>query len=451
MKHFKELRSKVTKNDRLLIYYSGHGYNEDELGYWIPVAAAKDEIGDYISNAEVRELIKAIDAKHILLISDSCFSASLLVRDASRDAHHAIEDWEKHDSRWVFISGKGVVSDGKKGENSPFAKAIIQQLEEVKEDALNVVRLADNVISSVRFNYEQQAELSPLFGAGHEGGQFIFRKEESESLSWQNAVNQDVAIAYYNFIEKYPGSKYQTDAFAKMQAAEDRDDWNNAKRLGGLSDFMSYLQKRPAGRFVAAAKTEIDRIRTNGSPKETTSAQSYAAPSPTVQLNRTVPRPQNASQVSDNQEDTGITPMKILKWAGYAVGGIFALFLLTAFFQGMYEAITEPKTESTIPVTTVTDTGNNTISESEKIGVNPKEQAQIPLEKKSEKESIPKQETVKGIDYTDVNDWNKANKSGEGTMEDYENYLKARPYGAFANHAKKRIEELKNKRQQRKK
>ena len=73
------------------------------------------------------------------------------------------------------------------------------------------------------------------------------------------------------------------------------------------------------------------------------------------------------------------------------------------------------------------------------------------MEKKSEKESIPKQETVKGIDYTDVNDWNKANKSGEGTMEDYENYLKARPYGAFANHAKKRIEELKNKRQQRKK
>jgi hypothetical protein len=421
LKKFKELRTKVKSDDRLLIYYSGHGYTEDELGYWIPVGAQKGEIGDYISNSEVRELIKAIDAKHILLISDSCFSASLLVRDASRDSGGAFDDWERNHSRWVFISGKGVVSDGKQGENSPFAQAIIKRLEEVREEAVNVVRLADDVIENVRFNYEQQAELSPLFGAGHQGGQFIFHKAETESSAWQYAVNQDNTLIYYNFLEKYPNSKYQAEALEKMRAAEDRNDWNNAKRLGGLSDFMSYLQKRPSGRYAVIAKSEIEKIRNAATPQTNT----FSSPSPitaTVPASKNkkkeevtkAPTPQTTYTTPTNpQDESGISPTKVLKWTGVGVIVMIVIFFGSAAVKGILDA----ERETTNPTVTITDTGSKTIAESEKIGVNPN--ATIPANSLPEKKSI--EDKVVKINLDEYNAYQRA--LTKNTPDSYQEYL----------------------------
>ena len=95
----------VEPEDRVLIYYSGHGYlNPRNLGYWIPVNAEKEEVGDYIANAEIRDVIKVMPCRHVLLISDSCFSGALLVRDATRRNEGSISQWELNASRWVFCS-----------------------------------------------------------------------------------------------------------------------------------------------------------------------------------------------------------------------------------------------------------------------------------------------------------------------------------------------------------
>jgi hypothetical protein len=336
LKRIKELRNIVTPEDKVLIYYSGHGFTEDELGYWIPVDAAKGEIGDYISNSEVRELIKVIHAKHILLISDSCFSASLLVRDASRDASSAFDDWERHNSRWVFISGKGVVSDGTKGENSPFAKAIIRQLREAKDHSINIARLADNVITNVRFNYEQQAELSPLFGAGHEGGQFVFRK---------------------------------------------------------------------AGTFTPEVKTQ-------------------QAPAQTNVYNST-------RSAIENVEDTSfLGKLKTMALSSFMMGslafkvivGALAAFMVFFILLVIYFTIFPEKgPPAENPTTTVTDTYNNP----------------TPTAPKEEMKEQPK-----GIDYTDLNEWNRLNKKGTGAITDYEEYLTKRPNGAFRSAALERITKI---------
>ncbi|MBL0111488.1 MAG: caspase family protein [Saprospiraceae bacterium] len=102
------LREIIQPQDRLLIYYSGHGYSDNERGYWIPVDAEHDHISSFVSNADILDIIKLIRARHILLISDSCFSGSLLHRDvASGISKKAIEAWDKDPSRYAFISGKG--------------------------------------------------------------------------------------------------------------------------------------------------------------------------------------------------------------------------------------------------------------------------------------------------------------------------------------------------------
>jgi len=98
------------------------------------------------------------------LISDSC-------------SNKAIEAWDRDPSRFAFGSGKGPESDGIAGENSPFADGIIRQLRNNDQDAINIVRLAVQVTEEIRYNYDQQAEVSPLQGAGHKGGQYIFFKK----------------------------------------------------------------------------------------------------------------------------------------------------------------------------------------------------------------------------------------------------------------------------------
>ncbi|NKB24620.1 MAG: hypothetical protein GKR87_09665 [Kiritimatiellae bacterium] len=71
--------------DAVLIYFSGHGdYNQllDE-GFWIPSDARKKSdsfqvIGNWIWNTEITRLVQTSGARHILTLSDACFSGSLI-------------------------------------------------------------------------------------------------------------------------------------------------------------------------------------------------------------------------------------------------------------------------------------------------------------------------------------------------------------------------------------
>ena len=85
LKKFTELRRNLKDNDNLLIFYAGHGYwDEDERqGYWLPKNADWNDRSDWLSNSVLRDKIRALKAKHTLLISDACFSGGIFkVREA---------------------------------------------------------------------------------------------------------------------------------------------------------------------------------------------------------------------------------------------------------------------------------------------------------------------------------------------------------------------------------
>ncbi|MEP7322143.1 MAG: carboxypeptidase-like regulatory domain-containing protein [Saprospiraceae bacterium] len=255
------LRRKVKPEDRLLIYYSGHGYTDIDRGFWIPVDAEPNRVSSYIANAEVRDIIQSIKAKHILLISDSCFSASLLVRDIVSDlAGTAFVDWERNPSRWAFISGKGVVSDGKAGENSPFAGGILKHLRYNDDDAINILRLADQVTQEIRFNYEQQAEVSPLFQAGHGGGQFVFVKKQTEKDEWQSALNHPDEGSFLEYLNKYPEGKFVKEADQKLADIADENEWASASLRNAAFAYRQYLKIYPKGKHIEEAERKLDAI-----------------------------------------------------------------------------------------------------------------------------------------------------------------------------------------------
>lgn len=256
-------RKKISENDRLLIYYSGHGYldKESELGYWIPSDAERDRYSSYLPNSEVLSILKATKAKHILLISDSCFSASLLTRAKTKDVNNAFKDWEQNTSRYVFISGKGIVFDGKKGENSPFAAGILKHLTQNNDEAINIARLADNVTKEVRFEYEQHAEAAPLFQSGHQGGQFVFWKRQTERDDWKKAQQINSEAAYLLFLEKHPKGVYTNQAEDALLHIADAKEWQNVCEKDAAFAYRAYLKKYPKGQFVAQANAKIEAIK----------------------------------------------------------------------------------------------------------------------------------------------------------------------------------------------
>jgi len=260
-----ELSAKLTENDRLLIYYSGHGLMSGESGYWIPKEAKRNKFSDYVSNAVVRDIIKNIKARHILLISDSCFSASLFVRDASRKAEQDISWLDKKASRWVFISGKGEVSDGKPGKNSPFAENIINQLLESKTEDLNIAKIADSVRKVVRYNYEQEAEASPLFQVGHDGGEFVFVRKKDEvalqatkiKLNYEFVKSNPTLHNLNQFLDDFPNSRYEIEIENLLLEVEQNNAFELLQRDPTTSSCRNFIKKYPNSKFL----NEVNKLK----------------------------------------------------------------------------------------------------------------------------------------------------------------------------------------------
>ena len=173
MEYFQDLQARLTKQDKLIIYYSGHGYlNTKNRGFWVPHDAISTRQHSLIYNFAIRSFIEDIKAQHILLISDSCFS-STLVRSNYPD--RSLEELERRQSRWIIASGRKSVPDGKSGSNSPFTSSVLQVLQENEKEGLNVMLFYNDVHRLTCQKTKQEPDARPLQSSSHDGGQYIFR------------------------------------------------------------------------------------------------------------------------------------------------------------------------------------------------------------------------------------------------------------------------------------
>jgi len=160
------------ENDNLLVFYAGHGHYDKDYneGYWLPADAEAQNRGNWISNSDVQRAFKAIKAKHILLLSDACFSGSMF---ATREViiPKSIREAYRVSSRKAMTAGNFVTVP----DRSEFKKYISKCLLENTKTYLDAGSLYNNLKEPVGNNSEL-----PLYGtiqnAGDEGGEFIFVK-----------------------------------------------------------------------------------------------------------------------------------------------------------------------------------------------------------------------------------------------------------------------------------
>lgn len=171
------MRRTLTPQDNLLIYYAGHGWYDEEAdrGYWLPVDAAADNQSSWISNADITDMLKAMKAKHVLVVADSCFSGTLTrgLAIVTQSAGH-IENNARRRARTALTSGgTEPVLDAGGGEHSVFARAFIETLRG-NAGILDGQSAFQQVFEQVRLNAEQVPTYDNIRLAGHDGGDFLF-------------------------------------------------------------------------------------------------------------------------------------------------------------------------------------------------------------------------------------------------------------------------------------
>ena len=184
-----KMRSRLTERDNLLIYYAGHGKLDRgaDRGYWLPTDAVEDSPVNWINNVTITDTLKAIQAKHVMVVADSCYSGTLTrdtrgieVRPKESDY---IEKTHRKKSRTVLASG-GLepVSDSGGSGHSVFAKAFMDALRD-NDGVIDGLDVFAYVRKQVRLNADQVPNYANIRMAGHEvGGDFLFaRKLEHRS------------------------------------------------------------------------------------------------------------------------------------------------------------------------------------------------------------------------------------------------------------------------------
>jgi hypothetical protein len=162
-------------NDNLLVYFAGHGIVSSELGrcYWFPIEAMGDDTTQGLGSDEVAAALGRMKAKHVMIVADSCFTASQRrdagLQDESNDAQ---EKLSKLRTRVVLSSG-GIepIQDGK-GSHSVFTGAFLAALDANRE-VLDGTALFEQIQQRTT-GASQAPEYANVRDAERGGGDFLF-------------------------------------------------------------------------------------------------------------------------------------------------------------------------------------------------------------------------------------------------------------------------------------
>ncbi len=179
------LSGRVMTNDSVLMYYAGHGFiqMDTQKGYWVPIDAKDTDHTTFLRNSTIRDELGTIAAraKHTLLISDSCFSGTLL-RGVTRGiaAQMGGEAYyrkvaNKKSIQILTAGGVEYVDDNyRTSGHSPFTYFLLNELKNNDRLLLTASELSTNVEKAVANNVDQVPESGVVQGAGDELGEFIF-------------------------------------------------------------------------------------------------------------------------------------------------------------------------------------------------------------------------------------------------------------------------------------
>jgi len=182
------LSSKAEPNDSILIYYAGHGDLDRQYddGWWIPHDASAGNPLTYLDNVQVQKAMRSMKARHVLLISDSCYSGTLFGHTRALPqviSERYYLDLYNEKSRWGMTSGnKTPVADSGAGGHSVFAYQLIKELRKNDKPYISTQEIYTRIAPIVGNNSEQTPICRPIRNTGDMGGEFVFIASSSAAV-----------------------------------------------------------------------------------------------------------------------------------------------------------------------------------------------------------------------------------------------------------------------------
>jgi hypothetical protein len=172
-----ELRDLIRTNQvkSLLVWYAGHGKFINEVGYWIPVDARRDDEFTYYSLNTLRGAMETYTntLTHTLVVTDACESGPSFysaMRSDLRD--RSCDDWQATQSKssQVFSSaGYELALD-----NSQFTQTFYNQLMNNPNACIPIETIVRNVSDAHSSANQQKPKFGQITGLRDEGGTFFF-------------------------------------------------------------------------------------------------------------------------------------------------------------------------------------------------------------------------------------------------------------------------------------
>ncbi len=270
--------------DSVFIYYAGHGQYDKarEHGWWVPTEGKPWRAGTLLENTTILRYIKGMQARHVFLVVDSCFSGSLF---GTRAVPPITDRWyaelHKERSRWGLTSGgtEPVADRGLSG-HSPFAYFLLKMLRENEQSYLVPSTILEKLARLVANNTTQVPRSGPLRQSGDEGGQFVFRLAgehlpDSVETGQGDPVPLIAGEHLPDNVETGQGDPVPLTAGEHLpdsvetgqgdpvpltagEMAMERAFWNTIKDSQAPEEFEAYLKQYPDGTFVELARRRLD-------------------------------------------------------------------------------------------------------------------------------------------------------------------------------------------------
>jgi tetratricopeptide (TPR) repeat protein len=173
-----ELRDQLKANQvkSLLIWYAGHGKFINDVGYWIPVDAKRDDEFTYFNLNTLRAAMETYlnYLTHTLVVTDACESGPGFYQAMRSDnlKKRSCSDWQatQFKSSQVFSSaGYELAVD-----DSQFTRTFANALEYNPNACIPIEEIVAKVSSAVTTNNQQKPNFGKIAGLKDEDGTFFF-------------------------------------------------------------------------------------------------------------------------------------------------------------------------------------------------------------------------------------------------------------------------------------
>ncbi len=247
-----QFRDTLDENDSLLIYYAGHGYSDkaSDKAYWLPFDADSVYSSNRIIADELTTDVRVQNARHVLIISDSCYSGGLS-RDADSPTESAgrtvfLNRMLKSRSRTLMASGGDEpVSDSGTDGHSVFAYAVIRSLQQAAQPVFTASDLFyGSVRQQVAGKSDQLPQYSVIRNSSHDEGDFVFVKRQTHLSGPRELTPSPVAPSQAS------NAQHPSDSFLMLKAPVGAEIHIDQQFSGHSTGSPSRIKVQPGQRTV---------------------------------------------------------------------------------------------------------------------------------------------------------------------------------------------------------